>query len=113
MLKKDEFIRRCTLDRVVDGDTVDVVLDLGFSISYKERLRLRDIDCPEMRGIERERGKEAKQAVIDWCEKAEEIWCHSYKYTRGKYGRVIADLFDENGGSLVATLKVLGHDKHG
>ena len=39
----------CTVERVVDGDTIDVVLDLGFSILYKSRVRLYAIDTPESR----------------------------------------------------------------
>ena len=39
----------CEVKRVVDGDTVDVVLDLGFDILYKCRVRLYGIDTPESR----------------------------------------------------------------
>ena len=39
----------CTVTRVVDGDTVDVILDLGFSILHKCRVRLYGIDTPESR----------------------------------------------------------------
>ena len=39
----------CTVTRVVDGDTIDVVLDLGFSILHKCRVRLYGIDTPESR----------------------------------------------------------------
>ena len=39
----------CKVKRVVDGDTVDVVLDLGFDVSYSCRVRLYGIDTPESR----------------------------------------------------------------
>ena len=39
----------CTVDRVVDGDTIDVILDLGFDILYRSRVRLYGIDTPESR----------------------------------------------------------------
>jgi micrococcal nuclease len=39
----------CKVERVVDGDTIDVVLDLGFDILYKSRVRLYGIDTPESR----------------------------------------------------------------
>ena len=39
----------CTVTRVVDGDTIDVILDLGFSIFHKCRVRLYGIDTPESR----------------------------------------------------------------
>ena len=39
----------CTVNRIVDGDTIDVTLDLGFSVLYKSRVRLYGIDTPESR----------------------------------------------------------------
>ena len=39
---------RAELDRVVDGDTLDVVIDLGFYIKIKERIRLEGVDTPEL-----------------------------------------------------------------
>jgi len=39
---------RAELDRVVDGDTLDVVIDLGFYIRIKERIRLEGVDTPEL-----------------------------------------------------------------
>ena len=41
---------RCTVDRVIDGDTVDVHIDLGFGVwLHKERIRMLGIDTPESR----------------------------------------------------------------
>ena len=46
----DAFVYQAELDRVVDGDTVDVVLDLGFDVKlHKQRVRLHGIDTPESR----------------------------------------------------------------
>ena len=53
----------CKVERVVDGDTCDVVLDLGFDILYRSRVRLYGIDTPESRTRnkdEKARGKLAK-----------------------------------------------------
>ena len=50
--------------RVVDGDTVDVIIDLGFSLTKKERVRLAGIDAPESRTTdleEKELGLDAKE----------------------------------------------------
>ena len=62
----------CKVKRVVDGDTVDVVLDLGFDVSYSCRVRLYGIDTPESRTRnkdEKARGKMAgsflKEAIED------------------------------------------------
>ena len=58
----------CTVTRVVDGDTIDVVLDLGFSILHKCRVRLYGIDTPESRTRnkdEKARGKLASKYLSD------------------------------------------------
>ena len=49
---------------VVDGDTIDFELDLGFHIKKVVRIRLEDIDCPELRGEDKEFGKEVKRFVF-------------------------------------------------
>jgi len=59
---------RAELDRVVDDDTLDVLIDLGFYIKIKERIRLEGIDTPEIYGVpqdseEYRRGMEAKEYV--------------------------------------------------
>jgi micrococcal nuclease len=61
------FVYKCTLDRVVDGDTCDVNLDLGFSIILaKQRIRLVGIDTPESRTrdlAEKKLGLQAKELL--------------------------------------------------
>ena len=58
----------CTVTRVVDGDTIDVILDLGFSIFHKCRVRLYGIDTPESRTRDKDekaRGKIASKFLKD------------------------------------------------
>ena len=43
---------RCTVTRVVDGDTVDAEIDLGFDIVFKSRIRLFGVDTPEVSLVE-------------------------------------------------------------
>jgi micrococcal nuclease len=43
------YIYNCSLSRVVDGDTIDAVIDLGFDILIKQRIRLYGINTPECR----------------------------------------------------------------
>ena len=52
---------KATVINVVDGDTFDPMVDLGFRIYHKVRIRLLEIDTPEMRGIEANRGKKCKE----------------------------------------------------
>jgi micrococcal nuclease len=76
--------------KVIDGDTIDLVLDLGFGLYKKERVRLGDIDAPETRTrnpLEKEYGKAAKAYVENWFRNHSEFICKTEK--EGKYGRTI------------------------
>ena len=63
----------CKITRVVDGDTVDADIDLGFSIKFKSRIRLYGVDTPESRTRnldEKARGKLASKFLEDSIEKS-------------------------------------------
>lgn len=87
---------KCTVDRVVDGDTIDVILNLGFDIMHKCRVRLYGIDTPECRTRdldEKARGKLAAKFVQDSVDKGELIQIRTkLKDSKGKYGRVLGEL---------------------
>ena len=86
----------CTVDRVVDGDTCDVILDLGFDILYRTRVRLYGIDTPESRTRDKDekvRGKLAGaflQEVIDNGSKV--VIETKLKDSKGKFGRVLGNV---------------------
>ena len=83
----------CIVERVVDGDTVDVFIDLGFSIWIKERVRLYGIDTPETRTKdlrEKKFGLLAKARVEELIPKGSEQLIVTFKDT-GKYGRTLAN----------------------
>ena len=79
------------LDRVVDGDTIDAEIDLGFEITIKKRIRLGGINAPESRTrnlAEKKMGLAAKERLKEMLEgSANEFELESTKL--GKYGRVI------------------------
>ena len=83
----------CKVERVVDGDTIDVILDLGFSVSYKSRVRLYGIDTPESRTRnkdEKARGKLASAFLSKAIEIADQVVIRTeLKDSRGKFGRVL------------------------
>lgn len=58
---------RSTLSRVVDGDTIDVIIDSGFHATRVERLRLLGINCPEMK---EDAGRAAKEFTTEWIREA-------------------------------------------
>lgn len=84
---------KCELIRVVDGDTVDVNIDLGFDIHMKARVRLAGIDAPETRTKdleEKERGISAKESVESWFNMSgAEYKVRTEFDNRGKYGRIL------------------------
>jgi len=101
------------LDRVVDGDTVDALVDLGFDTWKKVRIRFYGIDAYESRTRdleEKEKGLAAKQRVIDILnENNNEFTLKSHGV--GKYGRCLGEIFVNTLGetSLQKTLINEGH----
>ena len=74
----------CKVEKVVDGDTCDVILDLGFDILYKSRTRNKD---------EKARGKMASAFLKEAIEKGEKVVIQTkLKDSRGKFGRVLGDV---------------------
>ena len=86
---------RCEIIRVVDGDTIDVAVDLGWDTWIRGsggRIRLHGIDTPESRTrdkIEKRYGLAAKAFVEQFFEGAEEIIVCTRE--KGKYGRYLGD----------------------
>lgn len=86
--------------KVVDGDTLDVTIDLGFDIYTKQRVRLLGIDCEESRSsdiVEKQYGKLAKEKLKYWCtmhthENPMVLRCEK-RDPREKFGRVLAELW--------------------
>ena len=86
----------CKVTRVVDGDTIDVDLDLGFDIIYKCRIRLYGIDTPESRTRnkdEKARGKLASKFLQDAINNGAHVILQTHlKDSKGKFGRVLASV---------------------
>ncbi|MEM9544890.1 MAG: thermonuclease family protein [Bacteroidota bacterium] len=87
------FRYKAKVVKVVDGDTFDVDLDLGFYIILrKQRIRLKGIDAPETRGKERFAGLESKAWLQDEIE-GKEIEIVTFKNAKGKYGRCLGVVY--------------------
>lgn len=80
--------------RVIDGDTVEGIVDLGFNISRKEIFRLKGIDTPEIRGEQRIYGLDSKKYTSDFLSKQEQYRIKTY--SKDKYGRYLAEIFNES-----------------
>ena len=99
IMPEDRFIRRVVIVRVVDGDTLDVEIDLGWSMKLRERLRLELVDTPEMK-------RAAESNAAKWV--SEQVRKHFYENTpiiiasmafdrtgqvRRKFGRTMAVVY--------------------
>lgn len=93
------FWYAATVDRVVDGDTVDLTVDLGLHTKRIERMRLYGIDTPETYGVRKNSaeyiaGVEAREALRAMLSMGQ-VWARTVKDRTGKYGRYLVDLFVE------------------
>ena len=90
-----------TIDHIVDGDTFDCTIDLGFNISHKIRVRMYGINTPESRTRdleEKARGLASKKRLTELLEQHEgNLILQTNK--KGKYGRYLGTIFaDQNAG---------------
>ena len=83
-----------SVDRVVDGDTIDIIIDLGFDLTKKERVRLAGIDTPEKRTKnpkEKEMGYQATEFLEMHLMEATKLTVKTEK--EGKFGRMLGWLY--------------------
>ena len=83
--------------RIVDGDTIDVIFDLGFDVMYAGRVRLAGIDTPEKRTRDKEEkifGILATEYLTKHIENAERVVIKTeYEDAKGKFGRVLGQVW--------------------
>ena len=94
--KPASFEYNGTLVKVLDGDTIDAYIDLGFDLKIKKRIRYMGIDTWESRTRdleEKAKGLEAKAYVKDLLENSDEGKFSIISHGRGKYGRVLGEIF--------------------
>jgi micrococcal nuclease len=80
--------------KVVDGDTIDAMIDLGFSVWVKKRIRLYGIDAPETRTRnleEKARGFQTKERLVELLEKSDNKFV-LVSHGVGKYGRCLGTI---------------------
>ena len=97
MAKKiDKYNYPAKLLRVVDGDTADAMIDLGFNIWVKKRIRFMGVDTWECRTRNKEekiKGLAAKEFTKNLLENSDEGKFLIKSHGVGKYGRVLGELF--------------------
>lgn len=85
------------LINVIDGDTVDMVVNLGMGVEHKARIRLASIDAPEMFGVKKEKpeyaeGLKARIQVVIWFEGGTGLYYLSCEH-KGIYGRWLGEIW--------------------
>ena len=110
------FEYRVKITRVVDGDTVDAELDLGFNIIYKERIRLMGIDTPESRTrnkVEKKLGLKSKARLKELIsEHKGNIILRTSQEGKGKFGRILGSLVVADNGVEVNLNDILIAEGH-
>ena len=98
--------------KIIDGDTIDVIIDLGFDILHSARIRLYGIDTPESRTrdkVEKKYGLLSKKFLQEQLKKAKKVVIKTYKGDEtGKFGRILGDVFI-NGKSVNSLMCSKGH----
>ena len=88
---------RCKVVHIVDGDTVDVDIDLGFGVwMKKQRIRMYGIDTPESRTrdlVEKKYGLAAKEFLTGMLNDKAGITLKTHKDKEGKFGRILGELW--------------------
>ena len=92
------FTYKANVVKIVDGDTLDVSIDLGFKIFTVKRIRLQGINTPETYGVKKyseeyKNGMLSKNFVIEFVNNCESVVEIHTRQERGKYGRYIATIF--------------------
>lgn len=95
----ERFWYGAKLLKVIDGDTVDLMVDLGFNIHHKMRVRLYGINTPESRTkdlAEKELGLKAKKFTEDWFTNHQWVFVNTIPDKNDKYGRILARIYSSD-----------------
>lgn len=108
------YVYKIELIRVIDGDTIDAYIDLGFDVKVKKRIRFMGINTPESRTRdleEKKRGLAAKERVkclLEECDSDIEL----QSYGVGKYGRCLGEISLPIDGELCSLNQLLIKEGH-
>ncbi len=123
MFRIPDYTYRASLIKVIDGDTVDVWLDLGCYTFKRSRLRLKDVtthrseyfDTPELRrgsDAEKQRGRDARERMIELLSMGP-LYVRTMMDAEGKYGRLLAHLYIvEDTIHIIDVINTMVHNGH-
>lgn len=106
----DIWAYRARVERVVDGDTLDVTIDQGLHTHRTERVRLLGVNTPETKGATKMAGRLATIYVEDWLAEADGDWPLIVQTHKGDaFGRYLARVWRGDGRCLNDDLLAAGH----
>ena len=123
---KTRYVYNAQIMRVIDGDSVEIIVDCGFGIAFRMKARLYSIDAPEMNTDEGTLAKIALTTLLNKYSLTTEMWSHTVKTHKqssknpidasGKYGRWLVEIIGKRStdGTLVnlnQEMVALGHAK--
>lgn len=103
------YTYRAELVRVVDGDTYDLKIDVGFHSTFASRFRLSGYDTPEMRSgsdFEKEKAREATEFAREWWKRRLDV-AYVRTHKSDSFGRWLAEVYDEDHRTLGRSLAAL------
>jgi len=106
---KDNYSRLCHVDRVIDGDTIEVTVDLGMHIKAAGQVcRLYGIQAPETRGPQRPIGLKSKKFLADLIE-GDTVFIQFPEFGKGSFGRWLAKVyrFDPGAGYISVNAEMM------
>lgn len=106
---KDDYLRKAEIIRVVDGDTIECMIDLGLRTYRKTRLRVFGVNCPETKGPTKADGLISKAFTKEWFNVNKEFMVRTVNNGKeDSFGRLIAEVISVDGQLLGATMIGLG-----
>ncbi len=95
----DIHIYKAHVDSIYDGDTITCTINCGFGMT-KQKIRLYGIDCPEMRGSEKEEGRDARDVLRSKI-LHKDILLKTIKDKKGKYGRYLGIIYMQESDTFI------------
>lgn len=92
-MKKENYLYRAFVKNVVDGDTIDVAIDLGFEVTVNTRMRLNGVDTPEKNDSDPVKRAAAQAATSYVKNMLEGKYVILESFRKDKYGRYLADVY--------------------
>ena len=92
----EKFFYQAKVLNVIDGDTLDLLVDLGFNVHHQIRVRLNGLNTPEKRSSdirEKELGLKATSFTSDWVARHPVVHVSTSKDKKEKFGRILALVF--------------------